>query len=86
MRYEEIIEKLKEILVSADETKRDIIKNCSEESWLVTDIGLTSVNILYMVIAIEEVFEMRFENVSIMDFQKLGDVVEYIAEKKGIEK
>ena len=34
-----------------------------------------------MVIAIEEVFSIRFDNVGMSDFETLGDVVDYIEKK-----
>ena len=36
---------------------------------------------LYMVIAIEEEMDIRFENVGASDFETLGDVVNYIEAK-----
>jgi acyl carrier protein len=52
-----------------------------EASSLVTDLGLNSVGILYIVIAIEEEFSIEFENVGFSDFKTVGDVVDYIEEK-----
>ncbi|MCR4685212.1 MAG: acyl carrier protein [Lachnospiraceae bacterium] len=78
MKREEIIEKLKEILVQADERMSDAIRNCELDSDLRTDLGLTSVGMLYTVIVIEETFGIRFENVGMNDFATLGDVVDYL--------
>jgi acyl carrier protein len=78
MKREEIIEKLKEILVQADERMSDAIRNCELDSDLRTDLGLTSVGMLYTVIVIEETFGIRFENVGMNDFATLGDVVGYL--------
>ncbi|MBR4170008.1 MAG: acyl carrier protein [Lachnospiraceae bacterium] len=78
MKREEIIEKLKEILVQADERMSDAIRNCELDSDLRTDLGLTSVGMLYTVIVIEETFGIRFENVGMNDFATLGDVVNYL--------
>ena len=78
MKQEEIIEKLKEILVQADERMSDAIRNCELDSDLRTDLGLTSVGMLYTVIVIEETFGIRFENVGMNDFATLGDVVDYL--------
>ena len=78
MKREEIIEKLKEILVQADERRSDAIRNCELDSDLRTDLGLTSVGMLYTVIVIEETFGIRFENVGMNDFATLGDVVNYL--------
>ena len=81
MSRTEIIEKLKEILLAADDRNRDKVAACTEESRLVADLGFSSVSMLYMVIAIEEEMNIRFDNVGANDFQTLGDVVSYIEAK-----
>ena len=81
MSRTEIIEKLKEILLAADDRNRDKVAACAEESRLVADLGFSSVSMLYMVIAIEEEMNIRFDNVGASDFQTLGDVVSYIEAK-----
>ncbi|MBQ1564855.1 MAG: hypothetical protein IIZ82_01875 [Clostridia bacterium] len=81
MSRTEIIEKLKEILLAADDRNRDKVAACTEESRLVADLGFSSVSMLYMVIAIEEEMNIRFDNVGASDFQTLGDVVSYIEAK-----
>lgn len=79
---EMIIEKLKEILVSADSKNAAVIDNCTEDSNISTDLGLTSIGILYMVIALEESFNIRFDDVGMNDFTTLKDVVDYIQKKQ----
>lgn len=74
----EIVEKLKEILIAADEKNKNIVDKITDESSLATDIGLTSVGMLYLVIVIEESFSIQFENVGVDDFKKFGDIVNYI--------
>ena len=74
----EIFEKLKEILLFADNKNRAVIEKCDEITKLVTDLGFNSVSVLYMVIAIEESFGIVFDNVSMNDFETIGDVVSYI--------
>ena len=81
MTRAEIIEKLKDILLSADDRNRELIETCDERSNLALDLGFTSISTLYMVIAIEEVFSIRFDNVGMSDFETLGDVVDYIEKK-----
>ena len=77
----DIIEQLKDILLSADERNCDVIQTATEDSRLMADFGFSSVSMLYMVIAIEEVFNIQFDNVSMSDFDTLGDVVDYIEAK-----
>ena len=81
MSRTEIIEKLKEILLAADDRNRDKVLACTEDSRLVADLGFSSVSMLYMAIAIEEEMNIRFDNVGASDFETLGDVVTYIEAK-----
>ena len=82
MTRQEIFEKLKEILLLTDDRNRDVINGCTESANLMTDLGFSSVTMLYMVIAIEEEFGIRFDdNVGAADFETLGDVISYIGKK-----
>ena len=82
MTRAEIIEKLKSIILLAMPDSGDIIENCSEESNLHTDLGLNSVGMLYVVIAIEEFFSISFDNANFNDFKTVSDVVDYISLKQ----
>ncbi len=77
----EIIEKLKDILVSAGDGNTAMVDGCTESTKLITELGLSSVSMLFMVIAIEEEFGIRFDNVGVSDFETLGNVVDYIEGK-----
>lgn len=79
----EIIEELKNIFVSLDEKNRELVERCTEEWQLGTDFGFNSIGILYIVIAVEETFGIRFDNVNMADFKTLKDVVDYIEGCKG---
>ena len=81
MTRTEIFNELKDILIAEDERNRDVIASCTEETELVEGLGLNSVGILYLVISIEETFQIRFDNVGSSDFDTLGDVVDYIEAK-----
>lgn len=74
----DIGDKLKEILVGADEKYKSIVDKITEDSVLTTDIGLNSIGMLYLVIIIEESFGIQFENIGIDDFKTFGDMVNYI--------
>ena len=80
MSREEIIEKLKEIteLTVQDPT---ILAKMNEDADLNTDLGLSSVGILYIAIAIEEMFNIRMDDVSFGDFKTVRDVADYIEKK-----
>lgn len=78
MSREEIREKLKEIVLQTVDMNRELVDGCSEDSDLRTDLGLSSVGLLYMVMVVEETFGIVFENVGINDFHKLKDVIDYL--------
>ena len=59
----------------------EALENCTEASHLITDLGLNSVGILYVVIAIEEFFSIQFDDVGFNDFQTVGQVLDYIEKK-----
>ena len=79
---DEISKKLKEILVASDEKQKSIMDKIGYTSSLATDLGLTSVGMLYLVIVIEESFQIQFDNVGIDDFKTFGDIVNYIESKQ----
>lgn len=82
MTKQEITEKLKDILLVADNGNADKIKAADENTRLAEDLGLNSVNVLYLVIAIEEVFSIRFDDDTGVDsFSTVGDVADYIGGK-----
>lgn len=81
MTREEIIEKLKLILKYTVSNFDELLPKITENSNLYTDLGLSSVGMLYIVIAIEEMFNVKFDNVNFDDFKIVGDVVDYISEK-----
>ena len=58
------------------------LSGMTEDSHLVNDLGLNSVGVLYIVIAIEEFFGVEFENVGFGDFNTIGEVVDYIEQKQ----
>jgi len=75
-----IVEKLKNIytLVSGSSD----VSAFAEETDLRTGLGLNSIGMLYMIIAIEEDFSVRFENISMGDFNTVGDVINFIEAQK----
>ncbi len=79
MSRSEILEKLKEALSMV--TGERITPNVSEDSRLIEDVGLNSIGLLYIVVAVEELFSIRFEDVGVSDFVTVKDVVDYIDKK-----
>ena len=78
MDRKQIFDKLKEILAFSFSDSSEILDKCTEDSNLVTDLGLNSVGMLFMVISIEEAFSVRFQNVNLGSFQTVRDVIDYI--------
>ncbi len=79
MNREDIIKKLSEAYSVV------MGKEVPENGWnmdtdLRTDMGLSSIGMLYFVITIESLFSIRFEGVGTSDFNTIGDVVAYIEE------
>lgn len=81
MSRTEIIDKIKEILVYADPAGADKYVDIKEDADFRTEYGMTSVNMLYIVIAIEETFGIQFDNIGMNDVATLRDVVNYIEAK-----
>lgn len=75
---EEIFNGLKEILLMIDPSKKNIVDNLNEESRLIEDIGLASVSMLYLVIAIEEKFNIEFGDLGVNDFKTVKQTIDYI--------
>ena len=75
---DEIFNGLKEILLMIDPSKKEIVDKITEDSRLVEDIGLASVSLLYLVIAIEEKFNFEFGDLGVEDFKTVKQTIDYI--------
>lgn len=80
MTRSDILQKLKEVLASSVDSQLDL-SSVTENSRLIEDIGLNSVGIIFVVISIEEAFDVTFSDVGFADFQTVGSVVDYIEKK-----
>jgi acyl carrier protein len=78
----EIKEKLTDIMKMVMRDRMPDLSSLDEGANLVNDLGLSSVGVLYIVIAIDEFFGIEFENVGFSDFATIGDVVDYIEENQ----
>ena len=78
---EEILNGLKEILLMMDPTKKERLESVKEETRLVEDLGLMSVSLLYLVVAIEEKFGIEFGDLGVEDFKTVGQTIDYIEEQ-----
>ena len=83
MNRQEIRTKLCEIMKLAMPNLEINEETMNESANLESDLGLSSVGVLYVVIGIEEMFGIRFDDVGFSDFKTLGDVIDYIARKVG---
>lgn len=81
MSRNEIKEKLMDVMKMAAPSGGVDLGALTESSGLVSDVGLSSVGVLYIVIAIEEFFNIRFDDVGFADFKTIGDVIDYIEKK-----
>ena len=78
MNREEIMSGLREILRTIEGHDDKVIDAATEETNLKSELGLNSIGMLYIMITIEEKFEISFENSHIEDFKTVGDVIGYI--------
>lgn len=77
----DILSKLKEIMQTMYDTAPAGLADATEETRLLEGLGLNSVGLLYMVIIVEENFDIRFDQVGGDRFQTVGDVVTYIQDQ-----
>ncbi len=72
-----IIEKLTELFNSVFEGELNV-ESLSADTRLIEDIGMNSIGLLYMAMAVEEEFGVRFTNDDFVSLRTVGDVVEKI--------
>ena len=78
MSREEIMETLRNIVLSADSIGKSNLPDLREDLMLVRDLGFSSLDMLYMAVMIEETFQIRLQNLSELNLQTVGDVVDLI--------
>ena len=80
MTKEEITAKLKDIfkLVVHNGVEVDGLDPSAN---ITLDLGVNSVALIYLVLAIEKTFNIEMRDVTYNTFQKVGDVVDYIYER-----
>ena len=82
MTREEIKNKLKEVfqMVVYNGVNVDLI---DESSNIKLDLGVNSIGLIYLAVAIEKVFNIDMSNITVDTFKTVSDVIDYIA--KGIK-
>jgi len=78
MTQEEIFEKVKEIVIDRLGVTEDVVTN---EASFVDDLGADSLDIVELVMAIEEEFEIEIPDEDAEKVVTVGDVVDYLKEK-----
>ncbi len=81
MTREEIGEKLKDIMRLANPNSHLDLDAVGEDTNINTDLGMNSVDMLFIVISIEEFFNINFDNVKFGDLITVGDVINFIQER-----
>ncbi len=73
------LSKLTQLFENVFENEIDL-KDISEESRLVEDLGMNSIGLLYMAMAVEEEFSVSFKNEDFALLHTVGDVIRKIEE------
>lgn len=81
MERAEITSKLIEIMKTNSKNSKVDFDKCDESSELQRDLGLNSIGMLYIVIAIEDTFEIELDDANFQDFKTVGNFVDYIEKK-----
>lgn len=80
MKNEEILQKLKEIFVIVV-NKDANLDSITYESKIVQDLGVSSVGLIYLMVAVEETFNIDMSDASFNSFETVLDVINYIKGK-----
>ena len=75
----EIIETLKKIFCTVIDENKDF-SNVTEDTNIIKDLGVNSVGLIYLLMAIEETYDIDMSDVTFSTFEKIGDVILYIQE------
>jgi acyl carrier protein len=78
MDRKDILEDLKEILQLIKPSLD--LSTVNEDTQLISDIGLDSLTIMLLSLAIENKFKIKFEGA--LKFSTVGDVIDYITQAK----
>ena len=70
-----MIEKVIDILVNFTTLEKNMI---TEKSSLVTDLGLSSLDVINVVVAFEDEFDIEIPDQKIKELVTVGDIVEYL--------
>lgn len=82
MTREEAIVKLREIFQMVVHNGVDV-DSLTEDADIKYALGVDSIGLIYLAIAVEKVFEVDLSHASINSFKTVGDVVTFICDQKG---
>jgi acyl carrier protein len=77
----EILDELKKIFALVVNRNMDV-STIKMESKIVNDLGISSVGLIYLMVAIEETFDIDMSDASFDSFETVQDVVNYIYDKE----
>lgn len=77
----EILEQLKKIFTLVINRSADV-NNMTLDAKIISDLGVSSVGLIYFMVAIEEQFGIDMSDATFNSFETVGDVVQYIKAKK----
>lgn len=77
----EILEELKKIFVLVV-NRGAAVDKMTVDAKIVNDLGVSSVGMIYLMVAIEEQFGIDMSDVTFTTFETVGDVVNYIKNKQ----
>lgn len=77
----EILEQLKKIFTLVINRSADV-NNMTLDAKIISDLGVSSVGLIYLMVAIEEQFGIDMSDATFNSFETVGDVVQYIKAKK----
>lgn len=79
MAKEEIFDKLKELVVDQLGVDNDEV---TTEATIQEDLGADSLDLVDLVMAVEEEFDVKIADEDLEGIKTVGDIVDYIAENK----
>ena len=77
----EILDELKKIFTLVVNRNMDV-STIKMESKIINDLGVSSVGLIYLMVAIEETFDIDMSDASFDSFETVQDVVDYIYDKE----
>ena len=79
MENDEIFEKVKKIIVEQLSVAEDAV---TKEASFIDDLGADSLDIVELIMALEEEFDMEIPDADAEKISTVNDVIEYIKEKQ----